>query len=109
MIEVFVGVIDGSVPLAPDPREVSEVLTVPLSCFMRGTSFAIGRLAPEHDPGPSADGATSTHTGRDVAGGLASFVLPNGDLLWGTQGEILLNLLDQLVTLRTRRTKGVQG
>ncbi len=31
---------------------------------------------------------------------LASFELPNGDLLWGTQGEILYNLLDQLVTLR---------
>ena len=51
VIEVFVGVIDGSVRLAPDPREVSEVVTVPLSCFMRGASFAIGRRAPEHDPG----------------------------------------------------------
>ncbi len=36
----------------------------------------------------------------DVAGTLASFELPNGDLLWGTQGEILRNLLEQLVTLR---------
>ncbi len=109
VIEVFVGVVDRSVRLAPDPREVSEVVTVPLSCFMRGTSFAIGRRAPEHDPGPSADGSAPIVAGGDVAGGLASFVLPNGDLLWGTQGEILLNLLDQLVTLRTRRTKGARA
>ena len=109
VIEVFVGVVDGSVRLAPDPREVSEVVTVPLSCFMRGASFAIGRRAPEHDPGPSADGSAPILAGGDVAGGLASFVLPNGDLLWGTQGEILLNLLDELVTLRTRRTKGARA
>jgi 8-oxo-dGTP pyrophosphatase MutT (NUDIX family) len=109
VIDVFVGVIDGTVPLAPDPREVSEVLTVPLSRFMVGASFAIGRLAPEHEPGPSADGAPTPSPRRDVAGGLASFALPNGDLLWGTQGEILFNLLDQLVALRTEETKGVPG
>jgi len=103
VIEVFVGVIDGTVPLAPDPREVSEVSTIPLSHFMLGASFAVGRSAPEHEPGPSADGAPTSSPGRDVAGGLASFALANGDLLWGTQGEILYNLLDQLVTLRGER------
>ena len=100
VIEVFVGIIDGTVALAPDPREVSEVVTLPLSSFMDGVSHATGRRAPEHNPGPSADGVTPPNTDRDVAGGLASFALPNGDLLWGTQGEILYNLLDQLVRLR---------
>jgi 8-oxo-dGTP pyrophosphatase MutT (NUDIX family) len=105
VIEVFVGVIDGTVPLAPDPREVSEVSTVPLSYFMLGASFAVGRSAPDHEPGPSAGGAPTPSPGRDVAGGLASFALANGDLLWGTQGQILYNLLDQLVTLRAMGKK----
>jgi ADP-ribose pyrophosphatase YjhB (NUDIX family) len=102
VIEVFVGVIDGSVALVPDPREVSEVFTLPLSRFMVGASYAVGRPAPAFDTGPSADGAAIASDGREVALALASFELPNGDLLWGTQGEILYNLLDQLVTLRGR-------
>jgi len=106
---VFVGVIDGTVILAPDAREVSEVATIPLSHFMVGASFAVGRSAPEHEPGPSADGAPNATPGRDVAGGLASFALANGDLLWGTQGEILYNLLDQLVTLRGSERKKAAG
>ena len=72
---------------------------------MLGASFAVGRSAPDHEPGPSADGAPTPSPGRDVAGGLASFALANGDLLWGTQGQILYNLLDQLVMLRAMGKK----
>ncbi len=36
----------------------------------------------------------------DVGRGLSSFALPNGELVWGTQGEILANLLEQLAGLR---------
>jgi len=109
VIDVFVGVVDGLVELVPDPREVSAVLTVPLSCCMSGGSFAVGRPAPLHDPGPRAGGVSVPRGDRDVASGLASFTLPNGDLLWGTQGEILFNLLDQLVVLRENGLREREG
>ena len=110
VIEVFVGVIDGSVAARPrSPRGVggADASRSRASCAAPASRSVGSRRSTIPARAPTAPSSTST--GGDVAGGLASFVLPNGDLLWGTQGEILLNLLDQLVTLRTRRTKGVQA
>jgi 8-oxo-dGTP pyrophosphatase MutT (NUDIX family) len=99
VIEVFVGVIEGPLELAPDPREVAAVRALTLSSCMRGDTYSRVRAAPEHEPGPSASGAPPARAG-DVGRGLSSFALPNGDLVWGTQGEILYNLLEQLARLR---------
>ncbi len=99
VIEVFVGVIVGPFELAPDPREVAAVHALLLSSCMAPGSYSRNRPAPEHEPGPSARGATTVPAG-DVGRGLSSFTLPDGELVWGTQGEILANLLEQLSGLR---------
>ena len=99
VIEVFVAIVEGPLELAPDPREVAAVCTLPLSWCMSEAVFSRTREAPAHQPGPSAEGAHAP-TRRSVGPGMASFVLPNGDQIWGTQGEILYDLLEQLAILR---------
>lgn len=99
VIQVFVGVIDSLLELAPDPHEVAAVKTLTLSSCMTGGTYSRVRPAPEHEPGPSATGAAPVRA-REVGRGLSSFALPNGELVWGTQGEILYNLLEQLARLR---------
>jgi 8-oxo-dGTP pyrophosphatase MutT (NUDIX family) len=105
VIEVFVGVIAGPLELSPDPREVAAVHTLTLSSCMAPGSYSRTRPAPVHDPGPSAAGASPVRSG-DVGRGLGSFALPGGELVWGTQGEILANLLEQLAALRLRDRPG---
>jgi 8-oxo-dGTP pyrophosphatase MutT (NUDIX family) len=95
VIEVFVGVIDGRVDLHPNPREVEQVEVLPLSALMEEGVFSRTRSAPTHEPGPLATTAPRAEI-PDLGRGLASFALPDGGLIWGTQGEILYNLLEQL-------------
>ena len=74
---------------------------------MNDDSYEVGRPWPDHEPGPPAPGASPRD--RSVSQGdtsahqpMTSFALPNGDLVWGTQGEILANFLDELASLRER-------
>jgi 8-oxo-dGTP pyrophosphatase MutT (NUDIX family) len=106
LIDVFVAVLDRGAELAPDPAEVGEVAIVELGHFFGDGVYALDRPWPAYDTGPSAPGAVApapgASSGRRPAGELASFSLPNGELAWGTQGEILANLLDQLARQRAR-------
>ncbi|MET0627288.1 MAG: NUDIX domain-containing protein [Acidimicrobiia bacterium] len=77
LVSTFVIEPPEGVTFAPPPRLVSEVAVVPLAHFM-----AEGRFGDRNLP----DGGT-----------MASFALPNGELLWGLQAEILLDLLERLV------------
>jgi 8-oxo-dGTP pyrophosphatase MutT (NUDIX family) len=95
VIDVFVGIIDGHVRFSPNRREVAQVVLMPISALVAPGVFSRTRSAPTHDPGPPVV-TNDVDEGARVGYGLASFALPGGGLVWGTQGEILYNLLEQL-------------
>lgn len=110
VLQVFVGIIDGDIELAPDEREVAEVMVVPLSALMaEGVHYLSSELPPEHDPGPMASGMTS-YVGEgpeEDAGrrrGNHFFTVREGEAAWGTQGTILLEFLTHLVGEAVERT-----
>jgi len=99
IIHAFVGVVVPGTALAPDPHEVAEVLVVPLSTLLDPASLRSGDTMPEHRPGPAA----ASPFGRPVpvpprkhSGRLLFVRLGPADELWGTQAEILFNLLAHL-------------
>ncbi|MBW8826098.1 MAG: CoA pyrophosphatase [Acidobacteria bacterium] len=108
VLQVFVGIIDGPIELAPDAREVAEVLVVPLSSLMaEGVHYRSSELPPEHDPGPLADGLVArvpADDGADEPSGNHFFTVRDGEAAWGTQGTILLEFLTHLVGERVERT-----
>ena len=98
LIEVFVVVVSAGATLQPDAREVSAVATVSLEHFLAPGNLAFDRPWPMFEAGPRA---VEVDTGAvSPARDMPSFVLPDGDLVWGTQGAILENFLQQLTRLR---------
>ena len=101
VLQVFVGIIDGDLELAPDEREVAEVLVVPLSALMaEGVHYLSSELPAEHDPGPIAVGLRSPVPEGEIGSrgrGNHFFTVREGEAAWGTQGTILLEFLTHLV------------
>ena len=67
---------------------------MPLRRLMAATSYFLGPIPGGHDPGPTADDA---RTGRAAtAGEIRFFQVREDEYLWGTQGEIIWDLLCRL-------------
>ena len=101
VIDVFVGVVESAFTLAPDPTEVEEVAILPLSHLMAPERYSEGGSPPAgHDPGPVGstvriamdqdEGAAPAH------GVLRWFAIRDGEHIWGTQGQIVFDLLAHL-------------
>lgn len=88
VIDVFVGVIDAAAEMHPDPAEVSEIAIVPLREFAEHGSH----YTSDQTPGPRRDteGLVRTRTGPLE---MHFFNFGEDELVWGTQGEIIWDLL----------------
>jgi 8-oxo-dGTP pyrophosphatase MutT (NUDIX family) len=96
LLHVFVGIVDQSAVIVPNEREVVEVLALPLGRLMAPSSYFMGPIPKGHDPGPVAGEARPGRpTGQD---GVRFFQVREDEYLWGTQGEILWDLLCRLST-----------
>jgi 8-oxo-dGTP pyrophosphatase MutT (NUDIX family) len=89
LLDVFVGVIRSPGAISPDFEEVAEVGIFPLSHFMGDGVYSTGSVPEAHDPGPS-EGRSKTGAG---VSDLRFFHLRGDEYLWGTQGEIVWDLL----------------
>jgi 8-oxo-dGTP pyrophosphatase MutT (NUDIX family) len=103
LIHPFVGILAPGTVLAPDPREVAAVEIVPLSRLLADGAFRTGSVMPGHDPGPAAETLRRPPDWQPTADSLRFFALPGGDELWGTQGDILFDLLAHLTSVPTTR------
>ena len=90
LISVFVGLVELS-NLAPDPREIADVAVLPLSSLMQRSAYRESRTLPEHLTGPIAQGAALMQPLGSRP--LHFFQVRPGEELWGTQGDILFELL----------------
>jgi 8-oxo-dGTP pyrophosphatase MutT (NUDIX family) len=91
LLHVFVAVVSTPLDrLEPHLREVAEVGAFPLSEFLAEERYFLGPIPEGHDPGPTV----GTLPGRPRSEATAKFfVLREGEHLWGTQGEIMHDLL----------------
>lgn len=99
VIDVFVGVVESAFTLAPDPNEVEEIAILPLSHLMAPERYSEGGSPPpDHDPGPvgSAVRLTRDDEAAPAYGGLRWFAIRDGEDIWGTQGQIVFDLLVHL-------------
>jgi len=85
-IEVFIGVIAEGAQLQPDPSEVSDVAAVPLR------EFALRHYTSDQVPGPPRDSGGQTRM-REGPLEMHFFNFGDDQLVWGTQGEIIWDLL----------------
>jgi len=105
-LEVFVGVVDAGSTLDPHPKEVAEVAIIALSTLMTEGHYWLGGLPPGYDPGPVATATDPRYKAAGLEGTMHHFAVKEGldnEVLWGTQGTIVFNLLTHLVTSRANR------
>jgi 8-oxo-dGTP pyrophosphatase MutT (NUDIX family) len=94
LLHVFVGVVDQSTRIVPNRREVAELLALPLWHLMAPSSYFTGPIPRGHDPGPVAgEGRPERPVDQ---GGIRFFQVRENEYLWGTQGEIVWDLLCRL-------------
>jgi len=87
VIDVFVGVIDAAALIKPDPTEVSDVAVVPLREFATvGSHYTSQNL-------PGGDRAATMPSSRPEPIEMHFFNFGDDQLVWGTQGEIIWDLL----------------
>jgi len=86
VIDVFVGVIDAAARMHPDPTEVSEIAIVPLR------EFARRHYVSTEVPGEPRDAQGQVRT-REGPLEMHFFNFGDDELVWGTQGEIIWDLL----------------
>ncbi|HBJ72650.1 MAG TPA: hypothetical protein DDY88_02800 [Actinobacteria bacterium] len=87
VIDVFVGVIDAAALIKPDPTEVSDVAVVPLREFATvGSDYTSQNL-------PGSDRAATMPSSRPGPIEMHFFNFGDDQLVWGTQGEIIWDLL----------------
>ena len=96
-INVFVAVIDSVESIHPDPHEVSEVAVVSLAELARPETHYTSNKVP-YGYGTNED----TGEPHQVPFDMQFFRFGEGQLIWGTQGEILWDLLACL--LQDRQT-----
>jgi ADP-ribose pyrophosphatase YjhB (NUDIX family) len=94
LLHVFVGVVHPATPIVPNEREVAEVLVLPLRHLMAATSYSLGAIPSGHDPGPVVGDARARRAAD--SGGIRFFQIREDEYLWGTQGEIIWDLLCRL-------------
>lgn len=80
IVAPFVGVIQSSAPLKPDPSEVAEIFDVPLSALRD----------------PSFRGDYEFHPDGRARGSKFPAILYNGQVIWGLTLRITINLLEIL-------------
>lgn len=89
VIEVFVGIVRGTEPLAPDAGEVAEVATIALADFLQpGRAFRAPMEASRRHP-------AETHLDVSLTN-LRHYSIDAEHQLWGLQAEILYELLHHL-------------
>jgi 8-oxo-dGTP pyrophosphatase MutT (NUDIX family) len=93
VIDVFVAILDGAGRIAPNRNEVAEVAIVPISVLAGEGSYHTAPDVPEHDPGPTAAGLVRFDEDEIV---VRHFAVRAGEHLWGTQANILHELLTHL-------------
>ncbi len=93
VIEVFVGLVDLG-ELSPDPLEVADVATLPIATLMAPEIYRQSFTLPEHVPGPISTGAILASAARNRP--LHFFEIRPGEDIWGTQGDILFELLSAI-------------
>lgn len=93
LLHVFVGLVSPSAIVAPDPSEVAEVALLKLSDLTEPGTYFTGLLPAAHDPGPPS---RSLDNDRARTRDLKFFRVGDEDQMWGTQGEILWDLLSLL-------------
>ncbi|MGE0879659.1 MAG: CoA pyrophosphatase [Acidimicrobiia bacterium] len=95
IIDVFIGIVATGTAIRRDPHEVAEALAIPLSRLTEPGCYYEDDQVPDHDTGPVATrAAVDTNTARMST--LRFFEIRPGELLWGTQGEILFELFTHL-------------
>ena len=97
VIDVFVGTVAGG-ELRPDPDEVADVAVVPLSALMAEGAYYVDTVMPDHDPGPTVGRLLDD---GEHARELRFFTFRDGELAWGTQANIIYQLLAHLTSPRT--------
>ena len=94
-LQVYVGRIAAGTEFVPDPDEVADVAILPISRLSERRNFFLSSDMPaEYDPGPMA--SPDVLASRSPAFLLRHFVIVPGEFLWGTQGDIVHDLLDRL-------------
>jgi 8-oxo-dGTP pyrophosphatase MutT (NUDIX family) len=97
VLHPFVGIVAAGTVLEPDPHEVDDVAIVPISQLLAPGSYRTDDELPDHEPGPTAAVGVRPAISNRTHGNLSFFVVRDGEELWGTQGEILYDLLAHLV------------
>jgi 8-oxo-dGTP pyrophosphatase MutT (NUDIX family) len=97
VLHPFVGILATGTVLRPNPHEVDDVAVVPISRLLAPASYRTDDQLPDHEPGPTAAVDALRDTSNRTRGNLSFFVVRDGEELWGTQGEILYDLLAHLV------------
>lgn len=87
-ISVFVGVVDSAENLVPDPHEVSEVAIIALQDLADPKAHYVSNVVP-YGYGTTPDQAEP----RRLPIEMHFFTFGEGQIVWGTQGEILWDLL----------------
>jgi 8-oxo-dGTP pyrophosphatase MutT (NUDIX family) len=93
IIDVYVAMVSLA-DLSPDPGEVADWAVLPISALTATERYRRGGAAPAHNPGPTVSPIPLPPTGR--TGGMHFFKIREDEELWGTQGEVLHELLDWL-------------
>ncbi len=91
IIDVFIGLVTDMAYINPDPREVAEIAIVPLAEFLNPERSFYGAIPDDHDAGP-AMGTLN----KSFEPNLLHYIVHDSEHLWGTQGNILTNLLDHM-------------
>jgi 8-oxo-dGTP pyrophosphatase MutT (NUDIX family) len=105
VIDVFVGVVSDVSLLAPDPREVAEMTVMPISALLAEGVHSRSHTMPVHNTGPTVlreDVQAPVDLLNEVTEPLHLFMIRDDEWLWGTQGSIAYELLDHLVSRRSR-------
>ncbi len=90
LLHVYVGILSSRDEIVPHPREVADVRILPISGLTAPGAYFTGVHPGGHDAGPTVRPAA---TPRARAGLLRFFSVGPEEYLWGTQGEILWDLL----------------
>ncbi|MDO9486628.1 MAG: CoA pyrophosphatase [Actinomycetota bacterium] len=87
VIDVFIGLVAAAALIKPDPSEVSDVAVVPLREFATANSHYVSQNLP------GGGRAATMPSRRSEPIEMHFFNFGNDQLVWGTQGEIIWDLL----------------
>jgi len=91
LIDVFIGFVPLE-DIAPHPHEVADWAVLPISALTAPGAYWRSVHMPDHQAGPPAAGWEGWD-GDARRAGMRFFGVREGEVLWGTQGEVLDELL----------------